>query len=213
MTATSAMNPAAVLQRSWTGALRMAVVAFVFVLLALGAFAFGRVNASTSHPSPAISPRPARRPSTQLPSTGPSASIRTACPTASRPRSETCRSWRRRRLPADPFTTKRRSQSRRCPLLDGNRERSSASSRPRMRRRPTPCTAKLTAWWPMRSPRSRKGPCHRPLRTPGPYGRGFGRRGGRHWRMRETDAVGHRVSCPVFVGRAEELDLLGATFD
>jgi DNA-binding CsgD family transcriptional regulator/tetratricopeptide (TPR) repeat protein len=30
---------------------------------------------------------------------------------------------------------------------------------------------------------------------------------------RETGAVGHRVSCPDFVGRAGELDLLGATFD
>jgi DNA-binding CsgD family transcriptional regulator len=30
---------------------------------------------------------------------------------------------------------------------------------------------------------------------------------------RETGQMGHRVSCPEFVGRAEELDLLGAAFD
>jgi DNA-binding CsgD family transcriptional regulator len=30
---------------------------------------------------------------------------------------------------------------------------------------------------------------------------------------READPVGHRISCPDFVGRAEELDVLGATFE
>ena len=32
-------------------------------------------------------------------------------------------------------------------------------------------------------------------------------------RRRDTEPMGHRVSCPTFVGRAEELDVLAATFD
>ena len=34
-----------------------------------------------------------------------------------------------------------------------------------------------------------------------------------NWTERETGRVGHRVSCPEFVGRAEELEALGAALD